>query len=189
MKHPRRGVSLAELLVVMIACVAVISLSSQLICRVMRAQMDSRGHADVERSALRLSRQFRSDVHRTVEAEIVSDKNEVLATLELAGGDIAEYRCDDQEIERTILRDGERISLEEYRFPETIKCDVKQLADPPRLQLTALAAPTLVPTFGKSTAEELVAMPPANPVHVQIEAVLGRDERIASAAASEEASE
>jgi hypothetical protein len=189
MKPSRRGVSLAELLVVMIACVAVISLSSQLICRVMRAQMDSRGHADVERNALRLSRQFRCDVHRAVKAEIALDKNEVLATLELAGGDVAEYRCDNQEIERTILRNGERVSLEEYRFPETIKCDVKQLSDPPRLQLTALAVPTPVQVLGKSEAEEFVAMPPANPVHLRIEAVLGRDQRMASAVASEEVAE
>jgi hypothetical protein len=115
--------------------------------------------------------------------------NEVLATLEFAGGEVAEYRCDDHGIERTILRSGERVSLEEYRFPETIQCDVKQLADPPRLQLTALAVPTPVQLSGKSKAKELVAMPPANPVHMQIEAVLGRDQRLASTAASEEAAE
>lgn len=189
MKHPHRGVSLAELLVVMIACVAVISLSSQLICRVMRAQMDSRGYADVERSALRLSRQFRSDVHRSVNAKLVAEDKTVLAALEFADGDVVEYRADVHRIERTVLQNGERISLEEFRFPETIKCDLNQLADPPRLQLTVLAVPTPLQILGKSKAKELVAMPPANPVHVQIEAVLGRDQRLASAAASEEAAE
>jgi hypothetical protein len=189
MKRSRRGVSLAELLVVMIACVAVISLSSQLICRVMRAQMDSRGHADVERSALRLSRQFRSDVHRAVEAVIASDKNEVLATLELAGGDVVEYRADDHRIERKVLQNGERVSLEEYRFPETIKCDVKQLSDPTRLQFNAIAVPTPVQTFSRQQDQEPIQILPANPIHMQIEAVLGRDQRITSPAASEEAAE
>jgi hypothetical protein len=189
MKHPRRGVSLAELLVVMIACVAVISLSSQLICRVMRAQMDSRGHADVERNALRLSRQFRSDVHRSVNADLAADSEAALATLRFANGEVVEYRADEHGIERKLLQNGERASLEEYRFPETIKCEVKQLADPPRLQLTAHAVPTPVQVLGKSEAEEFVAMPPANPVHVRIEAVLGRDQRRASASTSEEAAE
>ena len=55
MNHRRRGVSLTELLVVMTACTVVMTLTSQLICRVMRIQVESRAHVDVERNAMRLA--------------------------------------------------------------------------------------------------------------------------------------
>lgn len=189
MKRSRRGVSLAELLVVMIACMTLITLSSQLICRVMRAHIDSRGNADVERNALRLSRQFRSDAHRAFEVEVDADGKGGLVALELASGEVAEYRYHDHDIVRTLSREGQLVRVEEYAFPESIKCNVEQLRDPTRLQLTALAMPSPIRILGITDSKQPALIQPSNPVHLHVEVVVGRDLRLASAAELKEGSE
>lgn len=183
MKPSRRGVSLAELLVVMIACTVLFSLTSQLLCRVMRVQIESRGHADVERNALRLSRQFRSDVHRARAVDLAAEDENNLLRLELAGGQIAEYTLLVHTIRRQLVRDGERVALESYAFPDPLRCELQELADPERLLLAISAEPY------PASHEQPAASVPSNPLHLRVEAVLGRDLRFGAATASEDDSE
>lgn len=179
MRPTRRGVSLAELLVVMIACTALFSLTGELLCRVMRVQIESRGHADVERNALRLSRQFRSDVHQARVFDLADD-DESLVRLELTDGKVAQYTVLDRTIRRQLLRDGEVAAVEVYQFPDPLQCEINELAEPARLQLSIAAKP-----YSLDPAEPATAVP-SNPIHLRVEAVLGRDLRHNAAAASKE---
>jgi hypothetical protein len=130
-----------ELLVVMSACSVILTMSASLIHRAMRTQSESRAFYDAQRSALRLARQFRDDVHHATTASLNRGElgENVVLRLQFAGERTAEYGHADSEVLRNLSRRGGAISREEFAFPSPIKLDVRQEDSPPRIVLTITA--------------------------------------------------
>ncbi len=169
----RRGASLAELLVVMTACSVVMTLTSQLVCRVMRIQIESRAQVDVERNAMRLSDQFRSDVHRAKSA--VTDDGDlaesVVLRLEFADGRLAEYSWDHGTAVRQVSGGEGPAARDEFEFPATADLAIQKTGTPPRLVLTLSTTPPAKPIG----SDKPLAQPPTIPASLQAVAVIGRD--------------
>ena len=187
MNHRRRGVSLTELLVVMTACTVVMTLTSQLICRVMRIQIESRAQFDVERNAMRLADQFRSDVHQAESAvtDAATLGENVLLQLEFADGQQAEYSRHEGTVLRQVSRAQEPIAREEFEFPAACKLAIQETGSPPRLVLTLSTSPLAARANGDN---QLVSVPMI-PASLQVEAEIGRDARFTATPQGEEASE
>jgi hypothetical protein len=105
--NKRRGTSLIELLIVMSACTVVLTLSAELIHRVMRVQSRSQAFANSQRSAQRLSTAFRNDVHSASHYETDPDRlgENGLIRLNPPVGSTVEYRHKNGTIERVVLAD------------------------------------------------------------------------------------
>lgn len=182
--NSRRALSLVELLVVMSGCSVVLTTSAALIHRAMHAQSRTRSFFDVERNALRLSGQFRRDVHRAI-GTVANDPTDpdVFLRLELPDHQTVAYRHADGRVVRTLSRSGSRTSREEFSFTSANALELRQEEAPRRLILTITGVPDerLTTTGGRQF--EHFRDPP---VSVRTEAVLGRDWRFADPAANEE---
>jgi prepilin-type N-terminal cleavage/methylation domain-containing protein len=183
----RRGMSLTELLVVMTACSALLTLSSGLICRMMRVHVDSRAYDSAERNANRLAESFRRDVHRarSVTRNHASSRDAELLQVELADGRQAKYSWQNG----TMLREetgGDRpASREEFELPTTCDLAVEELSAPQRIALT-------VSSDLKARLQDDPKVRPVGqlvPINLQVEAVVGRDARMSARSAPEEATE
>src|SRR5690349_13873210 len=123
----RRGASLVELLTVMSACTIILSMCGALIHRSMRSHADARAFFNVERAALRLSKQFRHDVHQ---AQGVSDSGSAsddrLVQLKLSGGRTVEYRSGSQKVVRVLAHGGQTVSQDEFDFGTDVQAMLKQ---------------------------------------------------------------
>ncbi len=172
-KKSRRGISLTELMVLMSATTMILSMSAVLLHRVMRVQVDSRAFADVERSAARLSRQFRQDAHRatTVTVESAKLKSNVLVELQLPMNETIEYSRANGNILRTDSRSGKVASREEFAFQPTCKVSVTN-APTPNFVVLSVTAPRL---DAKSSKEDQLQSYRAAPIGLQVEAGLNRD--------------
>jgi hypothetical protein len=182
----RRGASMIELLLIMSACTVVLTLTGVLLHRAMRIQMQSRAHVNAERTALRLSEQFRSDVHQARAVASDFGKNDKLFLhLDLADGRVAEY----SRASGTLLRresGGDRPTRrEEFSFPGADAATIEHKNAPQRLALTIFLKPT----------EQLLAdgktLTSANfvPMSLCAEAAVGRDLRFSTVPANQEAPE
>ncbi len=178
----RRAVSLVELLVVMSGLTVVLTTTATLMHRVMRAQVESRSCSDVERAALRISEQFRDDVHQATTAQTAVDAD-LLVQLELPGDQVVQYRRAGQSVLRTLSRGGAVRSRSQFTFTSTSAVEIHEQDAPERLVLTVTSAAQDEPRGGKRQIAEYLD-PPAN---VRVEAVLGRDWRSAVPTADEEA--
>jgi type II secretory pathway pseudopilin PulG len=187
MIRSRRGISLIELLVVMSACGVVLTLTSQLLCRVMRIQIESRTQVDVERNSLRLSEQLRHDVHQARVAVTSRPElgNEVFLRLQFADGQQTEYSRHGGTVLRQASGNGSQASREEFVFPATCNLSIQQNGAPPRLTLTI----TTGPNEARSGDDEPLNRALAIPVSLRVEATRGRDLRFATAPARQEAPE
>jgi hypothetical protein len=187
MKRNRRGISLAEMLVVMTAFTVAFSLSGQLLTRVFRIYCRSQDHADVERSALRLSTQFRRDVHQadTAITETSATDDGVFLRLSMSDGSQLDYSYRGGAIVRQRTGDGELAAREEFKFPEILDVVVQRLGRPSRLELTL----TAVRTLAYANPEEPAVRVSRNPINVHVETVLGRDRRVADPANDREVRE
>jgi hypothetical protein len=172
----RRGISLVEMLIVMTGCSTILTLSGVLLNRAMQAQLQTRDYFDGERTALRLADQWRRDVHATRDARTdPADLPEgVFLRLELPDGQTVDYRRTDAGILRTVAGDGAVATREQYRFAPIGEIAVNELASPRRLRLT-IAAPYEKARGSDSPA----ALSHQSPISLQVEAVLGRDRRLA----------
>jgi hypothetical protein len=177
MNH-RRGISLTELLVVMSACGVVISLSSSLVCRVMRIEIESRSLAAVERNALRLSEQFRHDVQQAQTAETPDNSagEAVFLRLRFADGRQAEYSRQDDIILRKVSGNGLPTAREEFEFPATSRLEMQIVGSPQRIVLT-ISTPPVVATPSDDQPFQALNQ---RPVSLHAEATLGRDLRFTS---------
>src|SRR5262245_16262682 len=112
----RRGVSLTELMVLMSATTMILSMSAMLLHRAMRVQVDSRAFADAERSAARLSRQFREDVHAATSAVLEKSKlnKDVFVQLKLPVGESIEYSRVNGNVRRSVIRSGKVAAREGF---------------------------------------------------------------------------
>jgi hypothetical protein len=176
MKSRRRGVSLSELLVVMTACTVVMTITSQLICRVMQIQIQSRAQADTERNAIRLSTRFRSDVHQaksTTTGAADADSG-VLLRLTLADEREVQYSRRQGKVFRQESGTGKPIGREEFEFPASCDVQMEKLQRPERLVLTIRSnQPT-----GQPGTERGGSSAPTAPASIRVEAVVGADLRL-----------
>jgi prepilin-type N-terminal cleavage/methylation domain-containing protein len=175
---PRRGLSITELLVVMTVGSVVLTMSAALIHQLMHNESQSRRFYNVERNALRLSAQFRRDVHACGAATIVDEARDdgVFLRLTLADGQTLEYSRRGGALSR-IQRDGDNtVSRDEFTFPDGIQLSLREVQSPRRLVLSITADPP--------TASEAKKQRPWNQyatrVSFQVEAGLGRDLRFAA---------
>jgi hypothetical protein len=138
----RRAISLAELLVVMSTCSIILTMSASLIHRAMRAQSESRSFYHAERSALRLSRQIRHDVHLAKAVSIGSGDtgSDNLLRLEWADGRTVEYSYAEGEVLRLLSRPGGAVSREQFAFPAPVELSIRREVAPSRVVLTLTAS-------------------------------------------------
>jgi hypothetical protein len=187
MKRARRGISLSELLVVMTACTALMTLSSQLVCRVMRIQVESRGLADAERNTMRLAGNFRSDVHRAQSFAIdpAAAGEAPFLRIVLAGGRSVAYSRQSGAVLRQESGAEQPTAREEFKLPAAAELNVRELDSPQRLELTLSVDPAAqLRRDGKSVSDW-----PLIPVSLQAEAIVSRDSQFASGPAVEESAE
>ncbi len=200
----RRAVSLVELLVVMSACSVILSMSGVLVHRAMHAQSKTRSFFDVERSAWRLSDQFRRDVHQAIglvagDAELGEG---VFLRIQLPDDQSVEYRRQEGNVQRVLSRNAAGVSHEEFLFPPAIELAIREEESPRRLTLSITTASSTSAREGgqahfapKTTQNEPDPdrSPPWNPhampVSFQAEAVPGRDWRFSQLAGGEEVPE
>jgi hypothetical protein len=168
----RRAVSLTELMILMSATTMILSMSAMLLQRAMRVQMDSRAFADTERSAARLSRQFREDAHGATSAVLEKSKlnKDVFVQLQLPASKSIEYSRVNGNVRRSIMRDSKVAAREEFAFQPSCKLEVREEGSPNRIILTMMSAP-LDPASSK---EEQIQSYRAAPLGLQVEAVLNR---------------
>jgi type II secretory pathway component PulJ len=183
----RRGISLVEVLTVMSGFTVMLTMTAALLHRSMQSQAETRYFFDSERTAWRLCRQFRDDVHAAGSATIEDDASEegVFLRLPLRGEEMVQYERSGGKIARILLRGEQRVSQEEYQLSPRMELQLREEGSPRRLVLTIVtkAGPPLV-QLGKPAASlrEL-------PVNLSVEAVLSRDWRFTASAATAEAGE
>lgn len=168
--NSRRGVSLVELLLALSATGVILTLSTGLIERLMRAEMRARGYVNAERTALRLANTFRRDVWQASEATISPDGANEFLRLSLGAGRALDYRQQAGTIVRTLL-DGEQILSREYfAFPNEAEV---QFEKPSRRLISLSISTPARPTGGEPERLPHNAYTP--PVHVEITARIARD--------------
>jgi hypothetical protein len=179
----RRGVSLVEAVTAMSGMTVLLSMTGVLLHRGMQAQAQTRHFHDYERDAIRLANQFRADVHRARSANAAAEGagGEALIQLTFEDGQQAIYQSDLTSIRRTLARDDDVISRETYRISPDSNVSVRHEESPPRWVLTVELEKDR-PTPGPNDRPVDIR---AAPVDLQVEAVLGRDERIAEPAAEQ----
>jgi hypothetical protein len=175
----RRGVSLVELLTVLSGLAVLLSLCAVLMHRSMQTQARTRYFFTVERTAMRLADQFRTDVHRASDAESSGDglAEGAFLELEMPEGDAVEYRREGASVVRLLSRDGAVVAREVFPLASVGELSLEEDEGPPRLVLTLAADPEdSLPSFDRP--------PPGvreSPISFQVAAVIGRDRRHASA--------
>ena len=179
----RRGVSLAELLLAMSASSVILTMSVSMIHRVMHTQSRTRSFFDGERAALRLSRQFRQDVHSARSAVTDADRlaPEVLLQLEMEDEQTIEYRRASTGLQRVLLENDEVRSREEYAVQAELSASFRQEESP------AIVVLSIAPRAPAGESEQPLARPVTKPVTVYVEARLGADRFTTLSAAHEDA--
>lgn len=190
-RRDRRAVSLAELLVVMTACTIILSMSAALIHRAMRAHSTTRAFLDNERTALRLSGQFRDDVQRATTATATETQRDdrrssvPFVQLQLPGQKAIDYYFKSGTIVRLMSIDSRPISQEEFSFPRSATLALHEESEPQRLILTITAEET--PSDAHTLAS--TSQGQRKSVALQVEVSVGRRTRYPEAHAILEAQE
>lgn len=175
----RRGVSLVELLVVMTACTALLTTSAVVLHRMMHAQTKTRAFLAVQRNGLRLSEQFRGDVHRAKSAATDDLPAGTIVRLQLDESQSVEYLDSAGIVQRLLLDDDEVVGREEFVFPSGSKLTTSR-EEPDLLTFSVTCDPD------DPGGPGLQAF--ATPVHLRITARLGGNWRYAEAPTEQEAS-
>jgi hypothetical protein len=183
MKH-RRAVSMVELLLVLSASTVLLTLTGMLLQRSMRIHMQSRARVNTERTVLRLSTQFRQDVHqaRTAVTRDASGKDELLR-LELANGRAAIYSRSEGNVLRLESGGGKPVWREAFVLPASSTLTIDEKNEPPRLILTVS---NVVSSNATGDSMQLAGRS-FIPVSLHAVAVIGRDLRVGLARAKQEA--
>ena len=182
----RRAISLIELLAVLTGCSVVLGLTASLLHQTMRAQSHTRDFFTVERNALRLSRQFRADVH-AAEADsidVVADDagDGALLRLQLPDGQTVEYQRAAEKIIRLTSPGDAPTAREEYALNETMTVTVRE-ADAPQRYLLSITSPAPQPSKDAPPSSANVR---ATPINLEVEATPARDLRYSPAATNTE---
>ena len=170
----RRGASLVELLVIMSACTAILTMSASLIHRAMRTHSQTRAFFDVERNALRLSNQFRQDIHRAADCTVDNNPQEAaFLRIETVDRQIVEYRQENGAIFRTSFKNDQAITRDEFLFPAVANLSLREESSPRRLILS-ISTPV---EESKMAKEQALKTFQSMPTVCQVEAIVGRDRR------------
>ena len=169
----RHAMSLAELLAVVSACSVILTTSTVLLHRVMRAQSEARSFTDVERSAQRLSRQFRQDVHQATVAVLHNSnvKEGVFLQLQLPNDRSLEYSRAEGNVLRVLSQNGKVTAREEFAFPQTTELTVREQGSPKRISLSITTPP---PETIAGDRQQLMSYK-AMPVSLQVDARINRE--------------
>ena len=137
-----RGYSLTELLVVLSASTIILTMSAVLIHRIMHEQSRAQDFQDAERSSLRLSAQFRRDVHRASNVSLQESEASRGLTLHFAKSQAnahrqIEYRFEQGCVTRILSDNGNTAWREEFSFPAETEWTMHEETDPRRLLLVA----------------------------------------------------
>ena len=121
-RHPRRGMSLLELLAAMTVASAVTATAAGLVHRSFAFESRSRQVLGDEQTALRLASQFRADVHaaRAVQPEPAAAAGQVLVVLDGRAGRIT-YRPTGTGLERVVGPADGGFAREDYRFSRPVR--------------------------------------------------------------------
>lgn len=178
----RRGISLVELLVVLSGCSVVLSTTGVLLHRAMRGESETRHMFDVEQAALRLSHQFRDDVHHAVEVQAPTNApdNELLH-MTLQGGQTVRYARDEESVFRVLFQGDQPLSREEYHLGAASEITVAELTDPRRISLTISSRMESPTGRGRELRASEIRRAP---VSLQLIAVAGRNASFAPAPGS-----
>lgn len=172
----RRGASLVELLLIMSACTVVLTLSAELIHRVMIAQSKATTFLNAERSAQRLTAAFRRDVHAATErreGEEAKPASGQLLALTLPDDRLVEYRLEQGTITRTLSENDATKAREQFVFPAEATASVA--SDDSGMITLTIDTPIAAPSPDDATPKSQAFIIPAK---VQIQAILGGDARI-----------
>lgn len=181
----RRAWTLVEMMVAISGCAVILTTSVALIHRTMRAQSESQSFFNIERSAQRLSTQFRQDAHRaTGAAANDGSPGGVLVRLDLRNGQTVEYQASAGTLVRTLFQGGHAQSRDHFAFHSACDVEVQQLDSPHRLVLTVTSHPG--DTRGNGSRQ--VAKHTATPVAVRVEASLNRGRPSLATATTQEPS-
>lgn len=165
----RRGISLVELLVVMSLGAGLLTTSAVVLHRIMHSHGKTRNFLAASRSGLRLSEQFRSDVHHATKVTASDLDAPVVLRLQLGEARAIEYSHVDGTLRRTQL-DGEKItSREEYSFPAGSQLAIREQPSPRLVSLSITSTP------GDAGGPAQPGF--ATAVHLLIEAQPGRNSR------------
>jgi type II secretory pathway pseudopilin PulG len=118
MTHARRGKTLIELMAVIATVSLLTGLLGQLFVKMMRSEGTARRGVVARLNLDRLARDFRDDVHSGHRAALVDEAEHPAQVLSIVRGDdsVAEYRVRDGFVRRTILREGEPESRDDYHL-------------------------------------------------------------------------
>lgn len=135
--NKRQAFSLAEMMVVISVGSVLMGLALGMVHRTMRAESTARTHARVERTAARLSRQFRHDIHQAESITLDDPTADMpLLRLTLPGQQPITYRIEDSKILRQQQRSDEQTSRELFAFPDNYALQFAELVEPLRATLT-----------------------------------------------------
>jgi hypothetical protein len=169
--NTRRGASLIELLMAMTSCVVILTTSTALIHRVMKTQSKTRSFFEIERSSLRLSNSFRSDVHHSQSASASHELGEgIVLRMKFSENETVEYSQRNELIQRTLSKGGEIIQREQFRFTPEINARVVVDESQRSITLSVVGTPALTASTDKRVMQAF-----ATPVAFQATAILGRD--------------
>jgi hypothetical protein len=165
----RRGASLVELLVVMSLGAGLLTTSAVVLHRIMHSHGKARHFLAASRSALRLSDQFRSDVHRARKVTKDNLDAPVVVRLELGDAGVVEYSYVAGLVRRAQIKEGKVASRDEYSFPANSRLTIHEQPSPRLVSLSIASTP------GDAGGPAQQGF--ATAVYLQIEAEMGRDSR------------
>jgi prepilin-type N-terminal cleavage/methylation domain-containing protein len=165
----RRGVSLVELLVVMSLGTVVLTTSAVVLHRMMHSHGKTRSVLAASRSGLRLSDQFRSDVHRATKVTTNDLPEGIVLQLQLGETNVIQYSHVAGVVRRTELEGEIVASREEYAFPANSQLTIREQSSPSLVSLSIRSMP------GDPGGPAQHGF--ATAVHLLIEARPGRDSR------------
>ncbi len=161
----QRGFTLVELIVTISTASVLLMLATGVVHSTMRFESMSRQRAEVHRAAVRLSHDFRHDVHRANGFRI-SDRADQPPTIHLTlpEGSEVTYEVINQRVLREQRLDAQQVARETYDFPANYRVMFSQ-SEPRMTELTV------------EHHLQLVGVDPQTVVHVQAE--VGRLLRLA----------
>jgi len=131
-----QGFTLVELLLSMTVGSVLMALALGMVHRAMRVESTAHTHAGVERTATRLSRQFRHDIHQA-ESVFIGDQPAGASSLRLMVPDKnpITYQVEKSRVRREQPLGDEQIHREFFSFPEGFAVRFTELDEPLRVVL------------------------------------------------------
>ncbi|NOY41099.1 MAG: prepilin-type N-terminal cleavage/methylation domain-containing protein [Planctomycetes bacterium] len=133
----RRAFTLVEMSVSIAVGSVLMGLALGMVHRTMRAESTARINAQVERTAARLSRQFRHDLHQAQSISLDNQQNDTPSLrLVLSDQRPITYQIDKSSILREQQQSDEQTHREIFLFPDDYSLLFGELGEPSRVVLT-----------------------------------------------------